>query len=294
MIGLNLLADGIREITVQRTAADPFERVHDQANGAHVWFEGSSGVLEPIATMSGVESATGMFLQVRGTLVGSLSPVGLKFWPAGPEVGQIGPALLREGRWPEVGSNGVVIDIDLARRIGAGIGDTIDVSSASTATQLEVVGIGALTADSPGAEPVPVFVSPETVLLLAGGSIEGASQDDLFWRQVNHAIGVRLDDPAAAETFKTQVEDEAVAAWPQPVAGLSWITVADDIGRQTEGAVLMFSVFSVFAIAVAAFVIANAVGASVLLRPATGATLLEEKITLFRVTAFCKLTMVGL
>ena len=156
-------------LTVQRTAADPFERVHDQANGAHVWFEGSSGVLEPIATMSGVESATGMFLQVRGTLVGALSPVGLKFWPAGPDDAELGPALLREGRWPEVGSTGAVIDNDLARRIGAGIGDTMDVSSASTATQLEVVGIGALIADSPGAEPVPVFVSTETVLLLAGG-----------------------------------------------------------------------------------------------------------------------------
>ena len=124
--------------------------------------------------MSGVESATDEFLQVRGTLLGSLSPVGLKYWPVGPEGGEIAPALLLDGRWPAAGSNEVVIDTRLARRAGADIGDTIEASSASAATKLEVVGIGALTASSPvvaadAAEPVPVFVSTETVLLLADG-----------------------------------------------------------------------------------------------------------------------------
>ena len=105
-----------------------------------------------------------------------------------------------------------------------------------------------------------MFVSTETVLLLAGGNVEGALRTDLSQRRVNHAIGVRLDDPAATASFTSHVEAQTGAS------GLTWITVANDIGRQTEGAVLFFSIFTVFAIAVAAFVIANAVAASVLSR----------------------------
>ncbi len=246
-------------------ASAPFERVHEQANGAHVWFEGVPENLHPITELSGVAASTDIYEQVRGTLVDSPQPIGLKFWAMTPDIPEVSPAVLVAGEWLTGSGDEVVIEWDLARRRGLDIGDEVKVSSAMGSTTLRIVGLVVLVADSPGAEPIPTFVASATVRLLAGGSLDGLSVDELDARRANYGLGVRLDDPEATAHLVERAEESA-RALGLPLRSLTWQQIADEVALESEGFGILFTVFAIFALAATGLIIANTITTHVLAR----------------------------
>jgi hypothetical protein len=67
-------------ISVERAVTSSFDRVHDEANGAHVWFNlADPGVAEKIAGHPGVIDATPVYEQVRGVLMTGIEPDDVAF-----------------------------------------------------------------------------------------------------------------------------------------------------------------------------------------------------------------------
>jgi putative ABC transport system permease protein len=160
-------------------ATNPWQRIFNQARGAHVWIHASTSAdTARLARLDGVETVAGPYATESVTVSsrGTRAAVELR---STPERLAVDRPLLTSGHWLRPSDpNGVVLESRLARALLAEPGDTL--SLPGTARTLTVVGI----ADSPepryrpGEQPGLVWAPP------------GAVRDPGV-----QVVGLRLTDP---------------------------------------------------------------------------------------------------
>ena len=248
-------------VTVQRLTAAPYDRLFRETHGAHVWFASSDpGVdLAAIGALDGVTETAGphpvAYPVVEHRLGGpgaGLAPmtfgVQLVGLPAEPPV--VGRPWVTVGRWLAAGADDeIVLHPDLVRFLGTGVGDQLDLRGADgTVAAFRVVGL-ALTS---GTLSNTIAWALPTALPRVEPRPENRGA----------IYGVRLDNAEASRAFGAR----AFALFPDGAidAGTDWHDIRTAATADTEIPVVLLTVFSLFALVAAGFVIANAIGGRVL------------------------------
>ncbi|WP_431783088.1 FtsX-like permease family protein [Streptomyces chumphonensis] len=193
-------------------AANPWQRVFTQSEGAHVWLHTRAGTersdIAGLARLDGVADVAGPYRTARTSASSPGAEAAVELRATGPELPGTARPLLVTGRWltaddaPEAAGEpdrepgdgtagdsphpGVVLEQSLATALGAAPGDTVTVPDENRGRQpLTVVGV-AETAEPryrPGERAGTAWVLPGT---LSGAAPEGVGQ----------TVGLRLTDPA--------------------------------------------------------------------------------------------------
>jgi putative ABC transport system permease protein len=239
-------------------ADEPFERAFDRAHGAHLWAFAEGGALDATTVaafedLDGVVGSTGVierFTRPVDTPAGRADAILERAdqpWP-------VSTPLLADGRWLDPGAGEVVLERSYARGVDAGIGDVVDVVTATGPLPLEVVGIAASTARAlyPEVTPGVAWVDGATIDAVAAAGVgAGPVAPDAM-------IGVRLDDAGRTDAALRQVftEELRVQLW-------TWEDAADSITTRTEDFQAVLVSFALFAVIGTALVVANLVGGQV-------------------------------
>ncbi|GAA2427891.1 ABC transporter permease [Streptomyces macrosporus] len=233
-------------------AADPWQRVFTQSEGAHVWIHTRADAQpEDLADLEGVTDVAGPFATARATVETGGARAAVELRATGPEPPRVGRPLVGAGRWLRPGADDeIVLDSSLARALWAETGDTLTVrGERGTERRLRVVGV-ADTAEPryvPGERPGVGWLLPEG-LRLASPAPERAG-----W-----TVGLRLDDPDDTD-FAVQRAVTALGAdrvtevtrWQQAR------TEAEGEGRLLG---LLLGLFGLGALLAAALAVAGAIG----------------------------------
>ncbi|MGW1467832.1 ABC transporter permease [Streptomyces sp. NPDC002308] len=164
-------------------ATNPWQRVFNQSEGAHVWIRTSASAdPRPLAGLAGVASMSGPYPTESVTLTthGARASAELRGTTGMPSVGR---PLLTSGSWLRASQpDGVVLESGLARALLAGPGDTLGLPG--TARTLSVLGVAesAEPGYDPGERAGAVWALPGAV----------RAPDGLL-------TGLRLSDPDATE-----------------------------------------------------------------------------------------------
>jgi putative ABC transport system permease protein len=251
-------------VTVRRMAAEPFDRLMSETNGAHLWFTAGPGIdLSPIATMDGVEATAGPYAVANVTPVDQSGPAlfgfGLRAMAQPADLSSPGRPLIESGRWLQA-ANEVVIDPDVgfmpAPDVHLGPGGRLTLQGKDGPIVLDVVGtavnIGSWQVDGGELQRQPyIYVLPETLAQLA--------PDKTTWQSV---LGVRLTDAAASRAFAGTALEQLGAGGNVSVS--DWHDLRDAMTSENKLYVVLLTVFSGFALLAAVLVIANAIAGRVL------------------------------
>ncbi|WP_031508110.1 ABC transporter permease [Streptomyces megasporus] len=233
-------------------AADPWQRIFTQSEGAHVWIHTRADAQpEDLADLKGVADVSGPFDTARATveLGGARATVELR--AAGPKPPRVSRPLIHDGHWPKAGADDeIVLDSSLAGALWAETGDTLTVRGAGGAEhRLRVVGV-ADTAEpryAPGERPGTGWLPPEGLRRIAPDP-----------EHTGRTVGLRLDDPDDTD-FMVQRAVTAIGAdrvtevtrWQQARAE------AEGEGRLLG---LLLGLFGLGALLAAALAVAGAIG----------------------------------
>lgn len=251
-------------ISAQQSVTGTFDRAHELAHGAHVWF-GVNGqeVADKIAGRPGVEEVSTIYEQVRGALFGSGDPDDVVFLGTGEGVNGISPAIISEGRWTIENGDEIVISTSLAKSAGLELGDKVHATTVNSESSLTVVGIATDTSfyPYPYVRPGVVFVSQSTVRQLIGGPLEGLSNNELGERRADFAFGVRLDSPESADTFASDMRTRFTG---EVFFYRSWLSVRDYVTEVNEAPVIVMRIFSILSLLALGIILASTISGHVL------------------------------
>ncbi|MGK5498699.1 FtsX-like permease family protein [Streptomyces sp. URMC 125] len=170
-------------------AADPWQRVFTQSDGAHVWIHTRADA-EPdrLAGLEGVTGVAGPFATARTTVELGGARAAVELRATGPEPPAVARPLVTAGRTAEGGADDeIVLEGSLAAALWAEAGDTVTVRGGpGVERELRVVGV-ADTAErryAPGERPGIAWLPPEALEALAPAP-----------EQTGRTVGLRLGDP---------------------------------------------------------------------------------------------------
>jgi putative ABC transport system permease protein len=239
-----------------RDAANPWQRIFKQSNGAHVWLHVRPGAdTASVTRLGGVTAVAGPYRAAPVTLVRSTGKVSLELRGVGPEPSKVAQPVLRSGHWLDPAEpDGIVLESSLARSVWTGSGDHVTIRSADGVSHtVEVVGI-ADSADQGG--------SPNWTPGL-GWALPGTL--DAIEPDANHteeALGLRLDDPLAAD-FTAQQAVTALGG-DQVTQVSTWNQVRASMDQDNRLLGLLLGTFGLAALLAAALAVAGAAGSRVL------------------------------
>ncbi len=254
-----VVAVAIATATIARSvgglADAPFERTFQATRGAHVTAIGGPGTdWARLRRAPGVSATSGphetAFAELRAG--GARAPALLRATPRRPAA--VDRELLVAGRRP--GDGEVVLERSLARELGLGPGDR--------------VRLGALTARVAGivvTSGQQAFPAAQPGLVLAPPALLRAVEPDPRRRAAQFAL--RLDDPAAAAAFAARAERQAGAG----LRLQTWDKRRADARADTRTNQVVLAFFTLFTLLICAAVVATLVGARVIERARTVATL---------------------
>jgi putative ABC transport system permease protein len=238
------------------SATNPWQRIFNQSQGAHVWLHVRPGVnTAPLARLDGVTAVAGPYRTAPVTLVRSADKIPLEVRAEGPATPEVSRPVVRTGRWldPAVG-DGIVLESSLARSTWSGVGDTVTVRTVDGALHtLRVIGV-ADSADQgsyPDWTPGLAWVTPAT---LAAIEPDPAATDQ--------AIGLRLSDPGATDFTAQQAVDALGSGQVTQVS--TWYQVRDAMDMNNRLLGTMLAVFGLVALLATALATAGAAGGRVL------------------------------
>ncbi len=245
-------------LVVRASAADPWERAFDRANGAHLtFFSWADDDRTPIADLSriarldGVARTDGPFPGFSGaSLIVDGANQRLSVSTLTSVQPEISRPLVTDGRWL-TGPSETVIDRALARDFDIDVGDTITVQAPAGPTDMTVVGL----AISPWRGPYPGW-PPRAYVDEAGLLAIEPERNRWYW-----SFSVRTVDPDQTQNIVRQ----AFGMFPGSTVAIDdWEDVREDVAFWNEVNSVFLSIFSVFALVAAGLIVANIISARVL------------------------------
>ncbi|OIV38733.1 hypothetical protein BIV57_04080 [Mangrovactinospora gilvigrisea] len=239
-------------VTVSATA--PWQRTFRQSHAAHIWIHTTPGTsATSLAHLPGVVTVAGPYPTISTTLIhaGHSVPLELRGVAGTPAVSR---PLVRSGKWlsPQT-PDGIVLERSLARSLWTGTGDHLTVRGADgTPHTLRVVGV-ADTADQasyPATSPGLAWIQPAELQRIEPSAA-----------RTNHAIGLRLTDPAATDFMAQRAVTQLGSDHVTRVTTWQEVRTEMEVDNRLLGVLL--GVFGLAALAAVALGIAGAVGARV-------------------------------
>ncbi len=247
-------------IEAQRGAADRWDEVFDEANGAHVTFQFDGSVPgdafsgEPAVSEAAAPFTTALDLRlVRSD--GSLSDDDFGLAAAGAVPPAVGRPVVRSGRWLDDADDEVVLERSVALDWDVAPGDQLTVAGPGRTLELVVVGTAADTVDCfyPGCTPGWF------------GWTSGSNIDELAGATGprGEVLQTRLRDPDASGAFAAAVQRRyGDAVWSQ----WDWQDTRADVITESQFFGSFLAAFGVVLLIAAGLVIAGSIGARVVAR----------------------------
>ncbi|MFF8846519.1 FtsX-like permease family protein [Streptomyces sp. NPDC015127] len=171
-------------------AANPWQRVFNQSQGAHIWLHTRAGAdTAGLSRLDGVTALSGPYRTATTSVESRGARAGLELRATGTRPPQTGRPLVTSGSWlappDDTGAGAVVLETSVARALWAEPGDTLRVAGRDGSTStLRVTGVAEAAEPRyrPGGEPGIGWVLPGTLDRVAPGS-------------GGQTVGLRLDDP---------------------------------------------------------------------------------------------------
>lgn len=247
-----IIASLLLAVALFSYAANPWQRIFTQSQGAHVWLHtrvaadmGALSALDGVAGVSGPYRTGQATLQSRGVR----ASVALR--AAGTEQPEIARPLVTEGSWLDTQAEGVVLESTLARVLWAEPGDTLTVGgSDGTARTLRVAGVAEAAEPHyrPGGEPGIGWVLPATL-------------DRIAPQSTSHSVGLRLDDP---DDTDFTVQQAVTLLGADRVAQVTkWQQARAEAGGDERLLGQLFAVFGLGALLAAALAASGAISARI-------------------------------
>ncbi|MGW6784361.1 FtsX-like permease family protein [Streptomyces sp. NPDC054987] len=243
-------------------AANPWQRVFNQSQGAHIWLHTRAGAdtdVDALAAVDGVAALSGPYRTAATTIESRGARAAVTLRAAAAEPPQIGRPLVAEGRWldpPDTGGTGsaagsVVLETSVARALWAEPGDTVRVTGPDGAPHLLRVSGTADAAEpryQPGGSAGIGWVLPATL-----GEIARAD--------TGQSVGLRLEDPDDTDFI---VQRAVTVLGADRVAEVTkWQQARAEAGGDDRLLGTVFAVFGLGALLAAALAASGAVGARV-------------------------------
>jgi putative ABC transport system permease protein len=247
-------------LNVQASASRPADRLREQTNGADLWV----ATFQPGADFEALKRLPDV-IEVSGPYPVSWVNYGIREGDRKQQLGLVGmppelPAfdhpVVTDGRWLSAGGRDeIVIDRGAARLLGLEVGQRIDLLTPSGPRPFTIVGFAVPTGRAPAPinDPAFAFVLPETLQALEPQAVFGSSVEYQL------RAGIRLRNPEGAGAFLRSAQPALIA-----FESRRWPDVRQNLSEANQFDVIFLNVFSLFALAAAGFIIANAVGGQVL------------------------------
>ena len=237
--------------TASRAANNPWERTFEASKGIHVWFGSQNRAdLPKLDSVSGVQAAVGPFESAIGQLRAGGGGALVQVSERPTAMGEVGHPLVTRGRWL-AGPGETVLDRQLARELGVGVGADVRILVNGHGGLLRVVGLGF----DPSREPYPA--SDYAQSFVVPSDLDRLQPFEGFWEQ-----GLRLVDGSRADAVAESVKAS------QPRRGRygtqTWTQVSENLVGDVRLAQIVLTVFAFFALVVAALVLGNMAGGTVL------------------------------
>jgi putative ABC transport system permease protein len=247
-----IIASLLLAVALFSYAANPWQRIFTQSQGAHVWLHtrvaanmGALSELDGVAGVSGPYRTGQAILESRGVR----ASVALRAADTRPP--EIARPLVTEGNWLDTQAEGVVLESSLARVLWAEPGDTLTVAgSDGTARTLRVAGVAEAAEPRyrPGGEPGIGWVLPGTL-------------DRIAPRSTSHSVGLRLEDP---DDTDFTVQQAVTLLGADRVAQVTkWQQARAEAGGDERLLGQLFAVFGLGALLAAALAASGAISARI-------------------------------
>ncbi|MEU7552785.1 FtsX-like permease family protein [Streptomyces sp. NPDC044571] len=238
-------------------AANPWQRIFNQSQGAHIWLHTRAGAdLDALSRLDGVTALSGPYRTAATTVEsrGARAGVALRATAAVPP--ETGRPLLTAGSWlspPDGGARAgsVVLESSVARALWAEPGDTVRVTGpdgAAHALRVEGIAEAAEPRYQPGGAPGIGWVLPATL-------------DEIAHADTGQSVGLRLKDPDDSDFM---VQRAVTVLGADRVAQVTkWQQARAEAGGDDRLLGQMFAVFGLGALLAAALAASGAIGARV-------------------------------
>ncbi|MDQ0945631.1 FtsX-like permease family protein [Streptomyces sp. V1I1] len=247
-----IIASLLLAVALFSYAANPWQRIFTQSQGAHVWLH--TRVAADMGTLSeldGVAGVSGPYRTGQATLESRGVRASVALRAAGTRPPEIARPLVTEGSWLDTQAEGVVLESSLARVLWAEPGDTLTVAgSDGTARTLRVAGVAEAAEPRyrPGGEPGIGWVLPGTL-------------DRIAPHSTSHSVGLRLDEP---DDTDFTVQQAVTLLGADRVAQVTkWQQARAEAGGDERLLGQLFAVFGLGALLAAALAASGAISARI-------------------------------
>ncbi|RPK88685.1 FtsX-like permease family protein [Streptomyces sp. ADI98-10] len=238
-------------------AANPWQRVFNQSQGAHIWLHTRAGAdMDALSGVDGVAALSGPFRTAATTFESRGARAGVTLRAAKAAPPETGRPLVTAGSWlarPDDGARDgtVVLEGSVARALWAEPGDTVRVTGPDGAPHaLHVSGIAEVAEPGyqPGGGPGIGWVLPGTL-------------DEVARGDTGQSVGLRLEDPGDTDFI---VQRAVTVLGADRVAQVTkWQQARAEAGGDDRLLGKVFAVFGLGALLAAALAASGAIGARV-------------------------------
>lgn len=238
-------------------AANPWQRIFNQSQGAHIWLHTRAGAdTDALSGVDGVAAVSGPFRTAATTVESRGARAGVTLRAAMATPPETGRPLVTAGSWLAATDGGapagtVVLESSVAQALWAEPGDTVQVTGPDGAPHaLRVSGIAEAAEPryQPGGGPGIGWVLSPTL-------------DEIAREDTGQSVGLRLEDPDDTDFM---VQRAVTVLGADRVAGVTkWQQARAEAGGDDRLLGQLFAVFGLGALLTAALAAAGAVGARV-------------------------------
>lgn len=247
-----IIASLLLAVALFSYAANPWQRIFTQSQGAHVWLHTRAAAdTGKLSELDGIDGIAGPYRtgQVTVESRGARASVSLRAADTRPP--EIARPLVTGGDWLDKQPGGVVLESSLARVLWAEPGDTLTVAGPDgTAHTLRVAGVAEAAEPRyrPGGESGIGWVLPRTLNRVAAGS-------------TGQSVGLRLKDPADLDFTIQQAVTQLGADRVAQVT--KWQQARAEAGSDDRLLGQLFAVFGLGALLAAALAASGAISARI-------------------------------
>ncbi|WP_404953762.1 FtsX-like permease family protein [Streptomyces sp. 147326] len=238
-------------------AANPWQRIFNQSQGAHIWLHTRAGAdMDALTGVDGIADLSGPYRTAATTVESRGARAGVTLRAAAVEPPKTGRPIVTAGSWlaPTDGGTGagaVVLESSVARALWAEPGDTVRVTGPDGAPRALRVSGTAEAAEPryrPGGGPGIGWVLPGTL-------------DEIAHGDTGQSVGLRLEDPNDTDFM---VQRAVTVLGADRVAQVTkWQQTRAEAGGDDQLLGQMFAVFGLGALLAAALAASGAIGARV-------------------------------